>query len=171
MSQVVHKVHGPSGAQLTALARGLAAQVVKVGIPNNANQPKKYYDDEGREVESAELTLVEVATFNEFGTRDGRVPSRPFMAISAETGRPLLKKLAGRLWVSVMRGDRPVGDVLELLGQKHQSQIQATIAEGVSPENAPFTVERKGSSRTLISTGQLRQAITYAVVPLSEVKR
>ena len=190
---------GPSMAQVRGWARELERQVARVGVPNSADQPKRYYSDDGAEHEDAELTLVEVATFNEFGTRDGRVPARPFMAISAESGKRVLKVLTAKLWVSVIRGENRAGEIvedllpsrsereqatarsrlavarksiegyrhaaeiLEVLGLKHASQIQETIAEGVDPPNAPRTIYEKGSSRTLISTGQLRQSITYVV--------
>lgn len=141
----------------------LQRAVVRVGLPNSADQPKRYYSDDGVENVDAELTLVEVATFNEFGTRDGRVPSRPFMAISAETGRRALKHLVANGWVSVLRGRRRVEDLPDLLGLKHVSQIQRTISDGVDPANADATIYAKGSSKPLINTGQLRQSITYLV--------
>lgn len=156
----------PSREQISTWARELQDSYVKVGIPYNADQPKKYYADEERTdlQEDPDLTLVEVATFNEFGTRDGRVPPRPFMAIAAESGRQTLKVLVAKSWVSVLRGKREPGEILELVGMKHASQIQGVIQAGVEPGNAPFTIERKGSSRTLIDQGQLVQSITYQAV-------
>lgn len=169
-SQVIERQRAgvPTRAQLAEMIRQLGQTYVKVGVPNNADQPKTYYADRPAALADEksthpELTLVEVATFNEFGTRDGRVPSRPFMATAAASGRTLLKQLTARLWVSVIRGKRDYTEIPELLGLEHQGQIQAVIAEGVDPPNAAETIYNKGSSRTLVATGQLRQSITYSV--------
>lgn len=156
----------PSREQIATWAKELQDSYVKVGIPYNADQPKKYYADKERTDlrEDPDLTLVEVATFNEFGTRDGRVPPRPFMAIAAEEGRQVIKVLVARTWLSVLRGKRQPAEILELVGLKHASQVQGVIQAGVEPGNADYTKIRKGSSRTLIDQGQLVQSITYQTV-------
>lgn len=43
-------------------------------------------------------------------------------------------------------------------------EIQKRISQGISPPNAPSTVESKGSSMPLIDTGQLRSSITSRTV-------
>lgn len=50
---------------------------------------------------------------------------------------------------------------LDKLGVKVKDDIQATIQAGVPPALAEATVARKGSSKTLIDSGQLVQAITF----------
>jgi hypothetical protein len=41
--------------------------------------------------------------------------------------------------------------------------IKQRIANGIAPPNSPYTIARKGSSKPLIDTGQLRNSITYQV--------
>ena len=107
--------------------------------------------------------VAAVAAWNEFGTR--RIPERPFF-------RAAIKKMDEELVETVrqhvdlgtnFRVDPRIGDII---GAQAQGIIQRTIATGSyhpNPPNAPVTIKRKGSTRTLIDTGKMRQSVTYRV--------
>lgn len=145
---------------LEALKRrvfGVGRPVISVGIlEKDGAKPKKEEDGD-----ASDLTVLEVAIWNEFGT--DKIPSRSFIRAWFDENRDRAHEMLRRMMVSVVEGKRTKEQVLELLGQKFVAEIQARIAAGILPENAPSTVARKGSSKPLIATGQLRSSISYEV--------
>jgi hypothetical protein len=115
-----------------------------------------YPDGEG-------VTVVDIATFNEFGTPT--IPARSFLrhTFDVEQGRmlALLRKLKSRM----ARGEIGVRKVLTYVGEYAQKQVNIAIVAGGHPfkPNAPSTIAEKGSSSPLINTGRLRQSIRYEV--------
>lgn len=107
------------------------------------------------------LTVLEVAIMNEFGT--DTIPERSFIRAWVDLEGDEARKWMRALIKQVIRGAITKEVALERFGQKVQGSIQARIADGIPPPNAPATVERKGSSTPLIDTGQLRSSITYKV--------
>lgn len=105
-------------------------------------------------------TVLDVGIFNEFGT--SRIPPRSFIRAwfdeAQEEGHRKLKELVAK----VPQGES-VDKALEKFGLWAVGQVQARIASNIPPPNAPSTVAKKGSSTTLIDTGQLRSSITYKV--------
>ena len=55
----------------------------------------------------------------------------------------------------------PISQVTELVGMQMKSDISSTLTNGPWTPNSPVTIARKGSSRPLIDTGELRASITY----------
>ena len=107
------------------------------------------------------VSILEVAVFNEFGT--ATIPERSFIRAWFDENEAGLRQDLVKLMQSVVRGQRTPDQILELLGQRCVGQIQARIAAGIAPDNAPSTVARKGSSTPLIDTGALRSSISYRV--------
>lgn len=106
-------------------------------------------------------TLVEVGTWNEFGTDS--IPSRSFIREWFDEYLPLNTDAKRKLMRQVVEGRRDVPWVLRTLGVLFVGQIQQRIAQGIDPANAESTIARKGSDTPLINTGQLRSGITYEV--------
>lgn len=113
-------------------------------------------------------TNLEVAVFNEFGTRD--MPARPFMRTTFDTNEKAYEGLAGKMVDKVVRGELTVKQVLGLIGAKVSADIKNAITQGpgIPPPNSPVTVLKKGSSRPLIDSGQMADAITWQVGPSKE---
>jgi len=115
-----------------------------------------------------ELTLVEVAVFNEFGTTGANgevhVPERSFIRSWFDTHEESLKENLVTLMKRVAKGELTKSQALEQIGLRAVGQIQELIASSIPPPNAPSTIAKKGSSTTLIDQGQLRQGITHRVV-------
>lgn len=117
----------------------------------------------GDQVTKDGVALALVASANEFGTKDGHVPERSFIRSTLDTKRPELVQVRNRALKQVVAGRISVRTGLGLMGAFLKGEIQATIASSVPPPNAPSTIRAKGSSVTLIDTGQLRQGIDYQV--------
>lgn len=132
-------------------------------------------------------SIVDVATYNEFGTH-GRsvrssdasiaaffgasqaesaevgsraIPARPFMRQAFDKSIDKLSEVKKGLLNDIYLGGTTTRGALDKLGVIHKGQIQDTITSGNFAANAPSTIARKGSSQPLIDTGRLRQSIDF----------
>lgn len=127
---------------------------VRVGIQGQGNQSPR---------EEFGISNVRLAAVHEFGSRDGRIPQRSFIRATIDRERKLLDKMLER----AVRNAAEHGDhrkELEIVGQKAVAEMVRTIDQsiGLKPLSTQ-TIARKGSSRPLIDTGQLKRSITYKV--------
>ena len=98
-----------------------------------------------------------IAHLNEFGTRTS--PARPFVGLGC---RAAVAAALGVLRCGVVNGvvtDKAAAAV----GAVAAEHIKAAIRDLRTPPNAPRTVARKGGSNPLIATGDMRDAVGYAV--------
>lgn len=93
-----------------------------------------------------------------------RIPARPFMQQTADKQGKKWMNLTGRLVTQTFFNQMTVPAALAQLGSVMQADIQKTISGGNFRRLHPFTVRRKKSSRPLVDTGQLRQAVDFKVV-------
>ena len=107
-------------------------------------------------------SILEIGTFNEFGTETIR--ERSFIRAWFDEEEPELRIKFAELMKSVVEGKRTKDEILELMGLYCVGQIQKRMADGVPPPNAPSTIKKKGSSTPLIDTGVLRSSISHRVV-------
>jgi hypothetical protein len=135
-------------------AKRIQGSYVKIGILSDAGQ---YDPAEGSE------NLADVATTNEFGSADGKVPSRPFMRQTFDRKIGDLKSFIESLKKSIWTGRLSVRQSLGQLGEKHVGHIKRAIKNREFLENAPATIARKGSDTPLIDTGRLWQSLTYEI--------
>lgn len=111
------------------------------------------------------------AVWNEFGTRGGAsgggwggpIPERPFMRNSVRNNRNKYQTILRAEAKHILLGDTSLSSTLRKLGQVGMQDIRAEISALMSPPNSPVTIARKGSSKPLIDTGKMRQAVTYKV--------
>lgn len=107
------------------------------------------------------LSIAEYAAYNEYGTEN--IPERSFMRSTFDEKLASINSETQRLYKQVQDGKITVHKALGLLGMRHKADIQLKISSNIQPANAPATIERKGSSKTLIDTGAMRQSIDYVV--------
>jgi hypothetical protein len=127
----------------------LKGRKVKIGIMGN---------------ESVEGTsVVDYAIYNEFGTRN--IPSRPFMATTADRYRDATVKVAEAMVGNVIDRKYNVDTMLARLGAWYQAKVQQTIrdAKEWAVPNNPETIKAKGSSSPLIDTGRMVGSVRYEV--------
>lgn len=153
--------------ELVRRVYGIQKPKISVGIleKDGAQEHKGEHD----------LTVLEVAIWNEFGVdaegvdKNGKpyhvkIPPRSFIRAWVDENQERIREAMHRLMESVVAGKRTKEEALELLGQWCVGQIQARIAQGIPPPNAPSTIAAKGSATTpLINTGQLRSSVSYRV--------
>lgn len=100
---------------------------------------------------------------HEFGNPDTKLPERSFLRM------PLMTQMGQVLKFDWLRRIRATGvkSAVKLLGVLGEETVQEAFATGGFGQWAPLkkeTIRRKGSSRILIDTAQLRKAVTSRVV-------
>lgn len=100
------------------------------------------------------------AMWNEYGTSRG-IPARPFLRNSQYEHESEWSQQVGRDMVNVFRGTISGQSVGVKLGKKMADDIKSTIDSGNFAALALSTITRKGSSRPLIDTGDMRGSITH----------
>ena len=100
---------------------------------------------------------------NEFGTDDGHIHERPFMRSSFDENISAINEDLALQYHLVMMGQSTVKRGLSIVGMKHVSRIKTKITSNIQPANAPSTIKRKKSSRTLIDTGAMLNSVHYVV--------
>jgi hypothetical protein len=121
---------------------------VRVGLPDS---------------ESADgLTLAQLGSIQEYGT--STIPPRPFLETGVRLARERIRETSRALLVSIVKGRRTIEEGLEVIGAMAVAATQKAIADGMYfVPNADATIARKKSSKPLIDTGRMRQAITQVV--------
>lgn len=133
----------------------LLAQMAKIKIEAGV------FSDAGSNPKSGQ-SIVEYAYYNEYGTE--HIPARPFMRITADDKNDHWSNLVADCFDKALVNEgKAIEHDLRRVGEQMVADIKETISSNISPANAPATVKRKGSSRTLIDTGALRAAISSRV--------
>ncbi len=100
-----------------------------------------------------------LGNIHEFGLGD--MPERSFLRSTFDENKEAywrsIKTRAGM----VLAGRIDIEDTLETLGKRVQADIRDKIHSSVPPELADSTVAAKGSTKTLVDSGQMVQAITF----------
>ena len=113
--------------------------------------------------------LVIIAATHEFGTehagknRDITIPERSYLRSAIDNNRDKITEFISKGMDKVLEGKLDHETFLNQVGVFVQGLIQERILSNIPPPNAPSTIKRKGSDRTLIDTGRLLQSITFKV--------
>jgi len=131
----------------TKLAKELNAKQLKLGI----------FSDAGKNKETGQY-ISEYASYNEHGTR--KIPPRPFLSSTFDKYKDEWLNDVTKLATNTKMN---ANQIIATVGEKAVGQIKETISSDIDPRNAPSTIKKKKSSRTLIDTGAMRAAVSYKV--------
>ena len=107
--------------------------------------------------------VARVAAWNEFGTRT--IPSRPFFRTAIDGSREKIFEKVSQFADLALVGKKTVDQAFELLGLFMQGIIRASIRSNIQPPNTLKTIAAKrGSTRTLIDSGQMINSVTFVKV-------
>jgi hypothetical protein len=135
--------------------------VVRVGIQGTKGQAP-HVDEDGDE--DGGLTNVELGTIHEYGVPSAGIPERSFIRATIDAYATKYVQMVRGLGQSVIDGKRTVEQALGLLGARVRADAVSWIDDGrVTPDISDETKRRKGSSKPLLDTGQLKGSITYVV--------
>lgn len=111
------------------------------------------------------VDLVDVAVWNEFGTR--HIPARPFMRIAADRNESIWNCYAEQCIDAALQNGVDINHTFSVLGEQIKRDVQLVFGSGEITPNKPATIRRKGSSVPLIDHGDLRRSIDYKVTTRS----
>jgi hypothetical protein len=130
-------------------ARGAA---VSVGITSESGE-KAHDEAEG-------MTVLDIGAIHEFGIG---VPERSFIRGWFDAFRDQARKLIKAAMEAVVAGKLTKAQALDMVGVRLQGECQKNMTTAPFEPLKRATILRKGSSKPLIDTGQLRSSITYKV--------
>ncbi len=140
------------------------APTVKVGYLSDRHEERKPSPGEKGEPP----TNLKVAAWMELGTR--RAPPRPFLSSTFDAKREEYRALVEQLTRAILAGKLTPERALGLIGAKVSADVKNRVTTGaqIPPPNAPSTLARKrakgeGDPRTLVDTGQMVGALTWAL--------
>ena len=132
----------------------LSGSYTKVGLQQGSQR-----NDEG-----GLSSLVTVGAVHEFGAPNRNIPQRSFLRSAFDQHRREIDQVLAKEKGAILAGTRTIEQSLDVVGLLHTAQVQAKISSNVPPHLAAATIEKKGSSRTLIDTRQLVQSIRHVNV-------
>jgi len=94
------------------------------------------------------------------------IPERSYLRAWFDENVDALQATMEHLIGQVVEGKISGRAALETIGGYVATHVQAYMVDLKTPPNAPSTIRRKGSSNPLIDTGQLKDSITWKVVPI-----
>lgn len=109
---------------------------------------------------SRPIALKDLAAIHELGLG---VPKRPFIEPPLKENRRKYVLYVGKQITPVIRKRKSFDKVWQELGTIAVMDIQKYMITASFTPLAASTIKRKGSSKPLIETGQMRQSITYKV--------
>ena len=105
-----------------------------------------------------------LAYIHEHGAPAANIPARPFLEPGvANAEDDILRAFEAGVQRALSGDNSALANSLNLAGVIAVRAVQDKITTGPFAPLAPRTVRRKGSSKPLIDTGQLRQAVTFVV--------
>jgi hypothetical protein len=145
--------------QVIAGIRGMDNLVTKVGFPEGGRVASAA-SQQGEQVDDMS-ELSRIAFTLEFGAPHLGNKKWPFMTKAFQSGRSSVESLTNQLYDRASRNRLETMRALSILGEFHQEQVKEQIRLTRSPRLEQSTIDRKGSSKPLIDTGQMIQSVTH----------
>lgn len=138
---------------------------VKIGVQgSDAIAQKRTSTPTGEE--SLPITVVEIATFHEYGL--GNNPERSFLRATLDKNRSKYFAIVKEMKKEIFQARMDAFVALGLLGERIKIDCVMRITEGIPPPLSPERIEQKtvngkAGQVALVDTGQLRQSITWVL--------
>lgn len=165
---------GLSWAKLQRELKAMRKAYVKAGVLGTASRPAAKSKSQGKgppakgghPAAKPAPTNAQLASIHEYGL--GTVPARPFIGPPFRKARAKYLARLVKAYKAALKSGKPalVERELGVIGQLMAADIKNYVTQGpgVPPPNSASTVARKGSSRPLVDTGGMVNAVTYQVV-------
>jgi hypothetical protein len=110
--------------------------------------------------------MVDIATYNEYGTR--HIPSRPFVRIAADDNKKAWLDTVNKEVGAIIDGNGSKSQLGKQVGERMKKDIQDVIGDKSRLEpNAASTLARKKrlghGDKPLIDTGHMKKIVNYRV--------
>lgn len=155
-------------AELEAKIEEAATKEILVGIPEsatNTNDGETFY-------------LADIAFLQNYGSysekenrhlagdeakESGKIPPRPFGSTLMQNYGDKIKKFYQKEVGESLKGKRSMKQSLNRVGFIASGLMKQNLSTGNWAANAESTIAKKGSSKPLIDTGEMRRAITWVL--------
>lgn len=153
--------------ELAQFMRRVGNLVVRVGVVGPSASER---------AGASEMTLAQLATIHEYGSgispgQPGHVPERSFLRSALAARRGDIAALITAQMKRILSRETDQEGALNAIGAQIAAWIKAPVLEGagIAPPLKQATIDRKGSSRPLVDTGQLiAHGVTWIVGPAED---
>ena len=152
MRAVVTRTDAGALARIVENVRSMGLNKLEVGLPSGGRHS------------GTELSMHELGMVHEYGSPTRGIPARPFIQPSIKDNTDKYKQLMRQQATKLIFRQTSLNNALSLVGEVAKADIQKYMLSASFTPLSAATIERKGSSKPLIDTGQMRNAITYEVV-------
>lgn len=109
------------------------------------------------------ITMADLAAIHYHGAPSKNIPQRDVITPTIEQNESKYLGFIDRSIPSLIDGSMELKTMWQYLGMEGQADLQKQMITAKLAPLSPRTIRRKGSSRPLIDSGQLRQGVTYIV--------
>lgn len=109
------------------------------------------------------ITMADLAAIHYHGAPSRNIPKRDVVTPTLEQNREKYLSFVERSIPALIDGSMELKTMWQFLGMEGQADLQKQMVTAKLAPLHPRTIKRKGSSRPLIDSGQLRQGVTYIV--------
>lgn len=155
-------------AELEKNLAELASKDILVGIPKEATNEK-----DGKTFYLADIAFLQnYGSYSEKENRhltgdeakeSGKIPPRPFGSTLIENFGEKIRKFYQKEVKESLKGKRSMKQALNRVGFIAAGFMKQNLSTGNWEPNAESTIAKKGSSKPLIDTGEMRRAITWVL--------
>ena len=155
-------------AELQAKLKEAANTDILVGIPESATNTK-----DGETFYLADIAFLQnYGSYSEKENRhmtsdeakeSGKIPPRPFGSTLMQNYGDKIKKFYQKDVGESLKGKRSMKQSLNRVGFIASGLMKQNLSTGNWTPNAESTIAKKGSSKPLIDTGEMRRAITWVL--------
>jgi hypothetical protein len=148
---IIHKKYAGGVKGLLERIAELGEPKVYIGIPSSTN---------ARQGASNNATI---AAAHEMGAPSRGIPARPFLIPTMQNNAEKYTNLMAQGFRNALQDKEKAAEVYEKIGLVASSDVKDYIVSGQFVPLKESTIDRKGSSKPLIDTGEMRNSISYEV--------
>jgi phage gpG-like protein len=148
---IIHKKHAGGVQGLLERIAELGEPKVYIGIPSSAN-PRQ-----------GAANNATIAAVHELGAPSRGIPARPFLIPTMQNNADKYTTLMAQGFRNALQDKEKAAEVYEKIGLVASSDVKDYIVSGQFVPLKESTIDRKGSSKPLIDSGELRNSISYEV--------
>lgn len=148
---IIHKKYAGGVAGLLERIKSLGDPKVYIGVPASTN---------ARQGSSNNATI---AATHELGAPSRGIPARPFLIPTMQNNAEKYTNLMAQGFRNALQDKEKAAEVYEKIGLVASSDVKDYIVSGQFVPLKQSTIDRKGSSKPLIDTEEMRSSISYEV--------
>ena len=148
---IIHKKYAGGVKGLLERIAELGEPKVYIGIPSSTN---------ARQGASNNATIAAV---HELSAPTRGIPARPFLIPTMQNNAEKYTNLMAQGFRNALQDKEKAAEVYEKIGLVASTDVQDYIVSGQFVPLKQSTIDRKGSSKPLLDTGEMRNSISWEV--------